>query len=194
MKRLKLFLSILIILCVISSGCSNKIKRDSSLDNSYNETIETLNENEEDINTKIAEKYMNVNKESLIYNIYPSQYYFYETSNGFVTTDLLSKFLNFDDKKYGETLCEYTYCPEVNPSSMPYDDAIKLVYSVLPDDINEERSMYNKTLQKTYIVYSSSKGNFVAGLTHSVVVNTNGTPTENRDIIVGIDYLKEIQD
>lgn len=194
MKKFKLLLSTLIILCVISSGCSNKIKRDSSLDNNYNKAIETLNKNEEDINNKIAEKYMNVNKDTLNYDTYPGQYYFYETYDGFVTTDLMSKFPNFDDKRYGETLYEYTYAPEDNPSSMNYEDAIKLVYSVLPDDIKEERTIYNKALQKTYIVYSSSQGNFVVGLTHSVVVNTNGTPTENRDTIVGIDYLKEIQD
>lgn len=193
MKFLKLSLLLLISLLIFISGCSNSTNNTSTKDN-YSKDIETLNRNEKHINSKIAEKYKTVNKQLLSYNICPSDSYFYETSSGFITEESFEK--NSYEKqglrKYGEILTEYTYWPDVNPSNIPYSEAIDLVYSVLPDDIKEEKTLYDKNLQKTFIIYSSKKGRFVASLTHSVNVNSNGSITENKDTIVGINYLKEM--
>jgi len=85
-----------------------------------------------------------------------------------------------------------TYASEVNPTNITYEDAINLAKSVLPDDIKEIRKKYDNSTTKTYIVCSSNQGNFVVGLAYDHQDTDNFIPVSDKDIIIGIDYMKEI--
>jgi hypothetical protein len=160
--KVKIILSSLIIMSVMVTGCQKEL------------TIE--------------QRYEEVNKSKLSYEITPNMNT-YETENSFVGTTLLGEIPRYDDKTYGHVLEDFTYYSEENPTNVSYEKALELASSVLPDDIKEERVKYDEEVGKSYIVYSSSQGNFVLGLVHGF---NEDNITYNKDRVVGIDYQKEI--
>ncbi|WP_461613891.1 hypothetical protein [Clostridium sp. Marseille-QA1073] len=187
MKKFKFILSILILILFVLIGCQSNRKEKPDIDKTAVGNFESYTKNET-VNDKISKRYEEVKKETLSYEIESSDYHYYETKNSFVSSE--AGLPNVDNKKYGQILSEYMYAAEVNPTKVSYNDAIKLAYKVLPDDIKEQRTKYDETVKKTYIVYSSSQGNFVLGLCHRYMVDESGT--EDKNIVVGIDYMKEI--
>ena len=174
----------LIILTLLFSGCSAQ--------NSTEDNLSIINENEPfTISSNIEERYNQIDKQTLKYEINRLDYYFYETESSFVHSAALSQVPNIDDKKYGEILTSYTYFCEVNPTNIPYSQAISLAKSLLPDDIKEERVKHDIYLDKYYIIYSSSVGTFILGLVPEFQENSTNVPLSSRNII-GIDYMKEL--
>lgn len=171
----KMILSSLVIVSFIVTGCQS--------------TNNTEENNSEPTEITIEQRYEEVNKNELSYEIEESNMKTYETENSFVGTTLLGEIPRYDDKTYGHILEDFTYYSEENPTEVSYEKALELASSVLPDDIKEERVKYDEEVGKTYIVYSSSKGNFVLGLVHGF---NEDNVTHNKDIVVGIDYNKEI--
>jgi hypothetical protein len=171
--KLARILCCLIVVTSILTGCEEK-----------NEPVEKPIE---PVETTIEQRYENVNKAELSYEI-TSSAIFYETKNSIVGIDLLEKIPSYDNKRYGQILTDFTYFSEENPTNVSYEEALKLAASVLPDDIKEERIKYDEEVGKNYIVYSSSKGTFILGLCHGLNKNDSNY---NKDIIVGIDYMKE---
>ncbi|ARC83149.1 hypothetical protein U732_118 [Clostridium argentinense CDC 2741] len=182
MKKFKFVLSILILIPFVLIGCKSNIKEEPNMDKATTGNFESYTKNET-VNDKISKRYEEVKKETLSYEIEFSDHHYYETKNSFVGSE--AGLPNVDNKEYGQILSEYMYAAEVNPTKISYNDAIKLAHKVLPDDIKEQRTKYDDTVKKTYIVYSSSQGNFVLGLCHE-------SSTEDKNIVVGIDYMKEI--
>jgi len=88
---------------------------------------------------------------------------------------------------------DYTYASEVNSTYVTYDEALDLVYKVLPDDIKKEREIFNENSKSKnkYIVFSSSKGNFVVSFAYPVVSCVKGVETLDTNYVVGIAYLRE---
>ena len=62
---------------------------------------------------------------------------------------------------------------------------------VLPDDIKKVKSVIDEEVNKEYIYYKSEKGNFRVGLCYGYVMTDEGEKVD-KDLIVGIDYSKEI--
>lgn len=149
-------------------------------------------ENEERDNTEIDKRYNEVDKSKLNYDEAYSSLTYYETENSFVGSK--AGIPNVDNKKYKNILTDYTYECEVNPTKVTYEDAIKLAKSVLPNDIKEIRNKYDDSIGKTYIVYSSSQGNFILGLAYDYDESNNSgfIPNSKNNTVVGIDYMKEI--
>lgn len=143
-------------------------------------------------NTEIDKKYKEIDKYNLDYNANYSSTTYYEIENGFAGSE--SGIPSINNTKYMEILKDYTYASEVNPTNVTYEDAIKLSKSVLPDDIKEIRKKYDSTTTKTSIVYSSSQGNFVVGISYDYAqAHTDGfIPSSYKNTVVGIDYMKEI--
>jgi hypothetical protein len=148
-------------------------------------------DNEKD-NTNIDKRYRYLDKSKLDYNNGYSSNTYYETKESFVGSEAGIPKIN--NKKYMEILKDYTYASEVNPTKIPYSEAVKLAKSILPDDIKEVQKKYDKDTSTTYVSYSSSKGNFVVGFSydydHSQASGFN--PNSDNEIIVGIHYLKQI--
>jgi|GEM_PF-883555 len=147
-------------------------------------------EDKEKDNTEIDKRYKEVDKSKLDYDATYSSYTYCETKNGFVGSG--GDTPGIDNKKYKNILKNYTYAQLVNPTNVTYKDAIKLAKSVLPDDIKEIRKKYDSSTCITYIFYSSNQGNFILGLAYPHADTDNFTPTSDKDIVVGIDYMKEI--
>lgn len=78
---------------------------------------------------------------------------------------------------------------------MRLEDAMKLIKSVLPDDISELRRKYDESTQHTCIVYNTTQGNFVASVAYDLeqAQSNKFDPNNLDDIIVGISYMKEIK-
>lgn len=149
-------------------------------------------ENEERDNTELDKRYKEVDKSKLNYHESYSSSTYYETENSFVGSE--AGIPNVDNKKYIRILDDYTYAMLLNPTNVTYEDAIKLAKSVLPDDIKEIRKKYDNSMGKTYIVYSSSQGNFILGLAYDYdESHSDGfIPDSKNNTVVGIDYMKEI--
>ncbi|MGG7179353.1 hypothetical protein ACQPU1_17430 [Clostridium paraputrificum] len=176
----------LITLALLFSGCSqqNQLTNEDTTSNiAVNEPFTK--------SSNIEERYNLVDKENLKYEINKSDYYFYETETSFVHSAALSQIPNIDDKTYGEILTSYTYASEINPTNIPYEKAISLAKSLLPNDIKEERIKHDSYTDKYFIIYSSSVGTFVLGLVPEYQPNSTNLPLPSRNI-VGIDYMKEI--
>lgn len=182
----KILAIILLTISILFLGCShqNQLKKEDTNSNIGENEIFTES-------TNIEERYKLVNKENLKYTVKESNYYFYETANAFVESGLSSEIPNIDNKTYGNILTSYTYASEVNPTNVPYETAISLVKSILPDDIKEERIKHDPYSEKYYIVYSSSLGNFIVGLVPEDPMNPTNSPLSSKNI-VGINYMKEI--
>ncbi|BCZ45755.1 hypothetical protein psyc5s11_18220 [Clostridium gelidum] len=214
MKKLKFTgLIILFILSITAIGCKSQDKPKTAANNNTVETNRNNTENDtskkyqntpeaqkileanqeedkEKDNTKIDKSYKEVDKSTLDYNTTSSSSTYCETEDSFVGSN--ADIAPIDNKKYKEILKDYTYACEVNPTNVTYENAIKLAKSVLPDDIKEIRKKYDSSTTKTYIVYSSRQGNFVLGLAYPYSDTDNFIPSSDKDIVVGIDYMKEI--
>lgn len=193
MKKVKIIISILCLsICV---GCSNKVE---SQDNSYkNEenVVAIMDENENVLEEKdpmiIYDRYKIVDKNKLKYERVSSSVYFHETETAFVGSPLSDTIPNIDNKKYDNILSSYTFASELISTTMTYDKAVEYAKSVFPDDIKEERVKFDNNTGIIFIVYSSSKGNFVAGLNTKILLIQDGEYTYDKGCITGISYLKE---
>jgi len=177
-------------------GCGDKPNVKEEIPNkdisSSNPIIDNTDKDEID-NTIISERYKNVKKEDLTYKVAQKSYYFYESEDDLVSSSRLSEIPNIDDKKYGYILKDYTYACEVNPTDITYDEALDLIYKVLPDDIKKEREKFNKNneIKNTNLIFSSSKGNFIVNLVHPIISYESGNETVDTNSVVGISYLRE---
>ena len=73
------------------------------------------------------------------------------------------------------------------------NQAIELVKKLLPEDIKQVDSTMDEEVNKEYIYYESSKGNFRVGLYYVYEFNDENIDVVNKNKIVGIDYSKEIK-
>lgn len=142
-------------------------------------------------NDVIDERYQTVDKNLLKYDLAKGDEYSFEYIDGFAVNSPLRDLKPINDKKYIPILLGYTYLSEVNSTNVSYNEAISMVKKVLPDDITEERVKESKEIPKKYIFFKSSKGNFVVGLNYGRDMNKSMTEY-NKDLIVGIHYLKQI--
>ncbi len=196
MTKFKLIYLGITILTLSMVGCqdkTNKKEEVKSVDTSYICPIINNIPKDEIDNTVIAKRYEDVIKENLTYEVKQNSYYFYESENELVSSLALDEIPNVDDKKYGYILEDYTYASEVNSTYVTYDEALDLVYKVLPDDIKKEREIFNENSKSKnkYIVFSSSKGNFVVSFAYPVVSCVKGVETLDTNYVVGIAYLRE---
>ena len=70
-----------------------------------------------------------------------------------------------------------------------------MIKKVLPNDIIKERSKIIKDNSCEYIFFKSNKGNFVVGLHYGIddeLNRNNPFSPYNKNIVVGINYLKQI--
>ena len=179
--KIKRSLSIIILgFSILFVGCSKNIKLVE------NEIPYTNDKNEEIDNSIIEERYLNVDKYSLTYDEfkYPGES---ESTVEIHLADSINEDINYKDILLG-----FTYTSEENPTSLSYKEALSLITKVLPDDIKKVKSVFDKEVGKEYIYYKSGKGNFRVGLSYSKDFNDK-TPKEiHKDLVVGIDYSKEI--
>ena len=208
MNKLSFIISTLV-LCSLLIGCGTEVSKDINTQNDSNLT-DSNNEiknskkiqntpkdqaifeaNNERDNTKVNERYKSINKSELYYEINPSSSTSVETNNRFIGS-ISETEPPIDNKEYKDILKYYTYAREVNPTNVTYETAIKLATSILPDDIKELRKKYYNGI--TYIVYSSSQGNFVVSLAYPYdeFNSNNFIPSDPNDTIVGISYMKEL--
>ena len=144
-------------------------------------------------NNIINERYENVKKEELSYDIA----YDYEVEDdGKINTGDSDRITEVYlatgyDTNYRSILEGFTYYSEQNPVDLTYDEAIELVKKVLPDDIKQVDLRVDEELNKEYIYYESSKGNFMVGLCYGYEFNDENVEVVNKTKIVGIDYSKE---
>lgn len=133
-------------------------------------------------NKIIDERYKSVNKKELTYSAINTY------------TENLSKEeiqrLNKYKLTYKSILLGFTYFSESNPVSLDYDEALKLTKTVLPDDIKKIGSEIDNEVNKEYIYYKSSKGDFRVGLCYGYVYDDNVEKVD-RNLIVGIDYARK---
>jgi len=196
MKRFKFVYIGIAIMTLSMVGCKDKPNVKEEVPNKEFSISCTIidNTNKDEIdNTVIAERYENVKKEDLTYEVVPEYHYFYESKDDLVSSYYLGEISNIDDKKYGYILQDYTYACLVNSIDITYDEALDLIYKVLPDDVRKEREKFNENgkSKQTNIIFSSSKGNFVVGLAHPMVSCVKGVETIDTNAVVGISYLKE---
>lgn len=174
---MKINKKIIIVIClvgIIGVGCSKKSEENNKKLSTQNieNHIPYIGENKGEIdNDIINERYKNVKKEELTYDI---QEYKKENS--------------YDD--YKNILCGFTYYSEINPCSLTYEQAIELIKKVLPDDIKQVDLTIDEYVNKEYIYYESSKGNFRVGLCYEYEFNDENVQVVNKDRICGIDYSK----
>ena len=175
---------------LIMTGCSKvsnnegeNISTESLLTTEIENHIPYINEDNGEIdNNIIDERYENVNKEELSYDPLVESS---EDDNSEVKTQVYLADSIKNDTNYKSILLGFTYFLESNPSNLTYDEAIELVKKVLPDDIEK--------VNKEYIYYKSSKGNFRVGLCYGYKFNEENIEEVDKNLIVGIDYSKEIK-
>ena len=68
-----------------------------------------------------------------------------------------------------------------------------LIKKLLPDDIKQVNSTIDEEVDKEYIYYESSKGNFRVGLSYGYEFNDENIEVVNKNKVVGIDYSKEVK-
>ncbi|WP_346847624.1 hypothetical protein [uncultured Clostridium sp.] len=196
MKKIKLIYIGIATMSLLMVGCGDKPNVKAEIPNediSASSPIIDNTDKDEIDNTIISERYKNVKKEDLTYKVAQKSYYFYESEDDLVSSSRLSEIPNIDDKKYGYILKDYTYACEVNPTDITYDEALDLIYKVLPDDIKKEREKFNKNneIKNTNLIFSSSKGNFIVNLVHPIISYESGNETVDTNSVVGISYLRE---
>ena len=185
-------------------GCNNN---NLNVSNNKNEEISIENEipymktpqggiDGESIDNSIIDKrYKTVNKDILKYDFKETTEYIFEFDDGFAVNSESQDFKPINDKKYQSILLGYTYSSEVSSTIIPYDEAISMVKKVLPNDIIKEKSKMTKDNSCEYIFFKSNKGNFVVGLHYALDYELNRNNPflpYNKNIIAGIDYLKQI--
>lgn len=179
---------------ILNMGCSNKENDDKlSIKNIENDIPYIDMYSGEIDNNIINERYENVKKEELSYDIA----YDYEVEDdGKINTGESDRITEVYlatgyDTNYRSILEGFTYYSEQNPVDLTYDEAIELVKKVLPDDIKQVDLRVDEELNKEYIYYESSKGNFMVGLCYGYEFNDENVEVVNKTKIVGIDYSKE---
>jgi len=130
MKKIKLIYIVIATMSLLMVGCEDKPNVRAEIPNeniSASSPIIDNTDKDEIDNTVIAERYKNVKKEDLTYEVVPESYYFYESEDDLVSSSLLNEIPNIDDKKYGYILEDYTYACLVNPTDITYDEALDLI-------------------------------------------------------------------
>lgn len=182
---MKISKKIIISMClvsILSVGCSNK---------SVENHIPYIGENKSEIdNDIINERYKNIKKEELTYNT--KEDYKKDNEKEVITEVYLADSIK-NDINYKGILLGFTYYSEINPCNLAYDEAIELIKRVLPDDIKQVNLTIDEDVNKEYIYYESSKGNFRVGLCYLYEFNDENIQVVNKDRICGIDYSKEIK-
>ena len=183
MKISKKAIMAICLVSILNIGCSNK-ENDIPYIDMYSGEID---------NNIINERYKNIKKEELSYDIA----YDYEVEDdGKINTGESDRITEVCyaagyDTNYRSILEGFTYYSEQNPVNLTYDEAIELVKKVLPDDIKQVDLRVDEELNKEYIYYESSKGNFMVGLCYGYEFNDENVEVVNKTKIVGIDYSKE---
>ena len=183
---------------LIMTGCSKvsnnegeNISTESLLTTEIENHIPYINEDNGEIdNNIIDERYENVNKEELSYDPLVESS---EDDNSEVKTQVYLADSIKNDTNYKSILLGFTYFLESNPSNLTYDEAIELVKKVLQDDIEKVNTVIDDEVNKEYIYYKSSKGNFRVGLCYGYKFNEENIEEVDKNLIVGIDYSKEIK-
>ena len=183
---------------LIMTGCSKvsnnegeNISTESLLTTEMENHIPYINEDNGEIdNNIIDERYENVNKEELSYDPLVESS---EDDNSEVKTQVYLADSIKTDTNYKSILLGFTYFLESNPSNLTYDEAIELEKKVLPDDIEKVNTVIDDEVNKEYIYYKSSKGNFRVGLCYGYKFNEENIEEVDKNLIVGIDYSKEIK-
>ena len=213
MKINKKIIIIMTIVSILSVGCSS-INNDSSKntdgqkvsEEAIDETnmveienhIPYVTDKYGDINNSIIDKrYENVKKEELAYN--SPQYEKEkkaESENKSDDKEVISEIHLADsiknDINYKDILLGFTYASETNPTDRSYDEALELVKKVLPDDIEQVKTVLDEEVNKEYIYYKSEKGNFRVGLCYGYGYDDENGEIVDKNLIVGIDYSKEM--
>ncbi|MCC3863392.1 hypothetical protein K0040_03580 [Terrisporobacter petrolearius] len=203
---MKISKNTIIIICassILLMGCSNKSNNEDKTTDSksleYTEEIKVDNLSTKDMenhipyidsssgeidNSIISRRYESVKKEELTYNS-PEK----TTENEVVVypADSIK-----DDISYKTILQGFTYFSEGNPINLTYDEAIKLVKKVLPDDIEKVDYVLDKEVNKEYVYYKSDKGNFRVGLSYGSEFKNDDLEDIHKNSVLGIDYSKEI--
>lgn len=200
MKKIKIItltlIASLFISCESNTGRESNSNRGEDNSNTKKEVVKVMEEDENKREEKdtyvVYERYSNLDKSKLKYELVRHKGYFYESSNSFVGSGMLDEIPPVDNKKYDEILLSYTFSVELIPIAMKYDEAINYAKSVLPDDIKEERVKFDDESGIFHIIYSSSKGNFVVGLNTKILSTQNGKYTYDKEWISGISYMREI--
>ena len=189
-----LLISSMILIMIGCSKVSNNDGEDKSNEPLSTKEIENhipyINEDSEEIDSNIIDKrYENVNKEELSYDPLAES----KEDNSEVVTQVYMADSISNDDDYKDILLGFTYFAEINSSNLTYDEAIKLVKRVLPDDIEKVNTVLDNEVNKEYIYYKSSKGNFRVGLCYGYKFNEENIEVVDKNLIVGIDYSKEIK-
>lgn len=194
MKISKIAIIAVCLVSILNIGCSNKENDDKlSIKNIENDIPYIDMYSGEIDNNIINARYENVKKEELSYDIA----YDYEVeADGKINTGESDRITEVYlakgyDTNYRSILEGFTYYSEQNPVNLTYDEAIELVKKVLPDDIKQVDLRVDEELNKEYIYYESSKGNFMVGLCYGYEFNDENIEVVNKSKIVGIDYSKE---
>lgn len=204
MKINKVFLSLISVAVILSIGCSNITRDKSSAENKKIKLSETkidennMKEIENQIpyidsiegtidNNIIDKRYKIVNKGDLTYSEFKS--------SGYETDEIEIHYVDSikKDASYKDILVGFTYASETNPTIVSYNEALKLIKKVLPDDIEQVDTILDKEVSKEYIYYQSEKGNFRIGLSYGNDFEVKSIEEIHEDVIVGIDYSKEIR-
>ena len=175
----------------VSNNEGENISTESLSTTEIENHIPYINEDNGEIdNNIIDERYENVNKEELSYDPLVESS---EDDNSEVKTQVYLADSIKNDTNYKSILLGFTYFLESNPSNLTYDEAIELVKKVLPDDIEKVNTVIDNEVNKEYIYYKSSKGNFRVGLCYGYKFNEENIEEVDKNLIVGIDYSKEIK-
>ncbi len=138
----------------------------------------------------VSERYKKVKKEDLTYNSLDKV----AEQDGEKSSIVLQRADSIkDDVDYKVILLGFTYPAEESLISLTYDEAIKLVQKVLPDDIEKVNSVLDKEVNKEYIYYKSGKCNFRVGLCYGWEFFSDNLNEIHKNAVVGIDYSKEIK-
>lgn len=146
--------------------------------------------NDEIDNSIINERYENVKKEDLTYDTEEDDS---KDNEKEVITQVYFADSTKNDINYKKILQGFSYASESNPCDLTYNQAIELVKKLLPDDIKQVNSTVDEEVDKEYIYYESSKGNFRVGLSYGYEFNDENIEVVNKNKIVGIDYSKEVK-
>lgn len=193
---MKINKKIIIVMClvsILSVGCGSKSvenKSNVSTGNIENHIPYIDKNNDEIDNSIINERYESVKKEDLTYNTKEDDS---KDNEKEVITQIYSADSIKDDINYKSILLGFSYASESNPCDLTYNQAIELVKKVLPDDVKQVDSRMDEEVNKEYIYYESSKGNFRVGLCYGYEFNDENIEVVNKNKIVGIDYSKEIK-
>lgn len=169
---------------------TEKTDKDNLKDENIENQIPYIDEDSGEIDDSIInDRYKNVKKEELTYNTAEEET---ENNNETTTQVHLADSIK-DDTSYKSVLLGYTYLSEGSSIDLTYDEAMELVKKVLPDDIEKVDYKLDKEVNKEYIYYKSSKGNFRVGLSYGFEFNNENIEKIHTNSIVGIDYSKEIK-